>query len=143
MIEWTYTIEEPTAIEAASSVDDTELLPIRDLALDSDGDLEVPLRIVSGVEAIAQRLRIRLSIWFGEWFLDTREGIKYIEQVLADPRVSATSVKALLSDVILSSVGISAIQSMDVSISARVLSISFVALTKGGSVLFLGGYNRG
>ena len=55
---------------------------MRSLALDPlTGDLALAggrLSLVEGVEAVAQRLRGRLSLWAGEWFADTSLGVPYL-----------------------------------------------------------------
>lgn len=59
--------------------------PVSDFALTGDGDLEITrghLRVVTGTEAIAQRLRTRLKLFRGEWFLDTLQGVPYHDFVL-------------------------------------------------------------
>lgn len=54
---------------------------MRDLALDPlTGDLAVTghaLALTSGAEAVAQRLRLRLALWRGEYILDQGVGIPY------------------------------------------------------------------
>lgn len=56
-----------------------------DFALTGDGDLEITrghLRVVTGTEALAQRLRVRLKLFRGDWFLDVRQGVPYHDFVL-------------------------------------------------------------
>lgn len=40
------------------------------------------IRLTSGAEQVAQRMKIRLLLFRGEWFLDVRAGIPYYQQVL-------------------------------------------------------------
>lgn len=59
-----------------------------DWAIDlNTGDLIFPLRYTTGVEAVAQAIRIRLLVCRGEWFLDLDNGVPY----LAREGVPATS----------------------------------------------------
>ena len=55
---------------------------MRTLALDPvTGDLVIASgrpTLVEGADAVAQKLRLRLSIWQGEWFADTLVGIPYL-----------------------------------------------------------------
>jgi hypothetical protein len=53
----------------------------RDLALTASGDLDPTNggRMVEGQEAIAQRLKIRLRTFAGEYFLDTDLGLPWLE----------------------------------------------------------------
>lgn len=58
---------------------DFKLDPItHDLVFDDNGDL---VR-VEGVEEIAQRARIRLRTFLGEWFMDARVGMPYFQRIL-------------------------------------------------------------
>jgi hypothetical protein len=54
---------------------------VRDLAIDPiSGDLSVvngAASLTSGAQAVAQRLKIRLGLWQGEYQLDQRVGIPY------------------------------------------------------------------
>lgn len=49
-----------------------------DLALGLDGDLEVPGRFISGREQVAQRIRLRLGLFRGEYMLDSRKGLDFL-----------------------------------------------------------------
>lgn len=44
-----------------------------------DGDLPVVTQYITGPEAIAQRIQIRLNTWRGEWFADQRIGQPWLE----------------------------------------------------------------
>lgn len=58
---------------------------MRDLALiENDNNLEVSafdLRVVSGSLYVANKLRIRLKTFRGEWFLNTNVGLPYFEEI--------------------------------------------------------------
>lgn len=43
-------------------------------------DLYLPLRFSRGVAAVAQRVRIRMQFFRGEWFLDLDRGVPYLER---------------------------------------------------------------
>src|SRR5690554_2894741 len=43
-----------------------------------DGDLPLVTRRITGVELIAQRIRIRLRTFLGEWLLDRRVGLPFL-----------------------------------------------------------------
>lgn len=49
-----------------------------DIALDSTGRLAV----VTGAEALRQKLETRLRLYRGEWFLDTSSGVPYLQRIL-------------------------------------------------------------
>ena len=43
-----------------------------------DGDV----LLINNAERVAQQILITLRFWLGEWFLDTKDGIPYLEYVL-------------------------------------------------------------
>ena len=43
-----------------------------------DGDV----LLIDNAERVAQQILITLRFWLGEWFLDTKDGIPYLEYVL-------------------------------------------------------------
>ena len=53
---------------------------LSDLMINSDGDLELlnnDLKIITGVEALEQKLEIELSFLKNDWFLNVEKGIDY------------------------------------------------------------------
>lgn len=56
-----------------------------DARLDANGDLAIPSSWVRGVEAVAQRVRVRLSTWRGEWGLDVDAGVPFEAWIQARP----------------------------------------------------------
>lgn len=50
-----------------------------DVALREDGELVLPPRWISGRELVAQRMRIRLRTFAGDYILDRSQGLAYIE----------------------------------------------------------------
>lgn len=55
------------------------------LALNSDGDLSIDNNVfsfVSGIDYVAQCLKIRLQFFLGEWFLNTNIGVPYFQSIL-------------------------------------------------------------
>ena len=112
-----------------------------DLKLDENGDLEIgpdgDLIIVTGIDAIRQHLRIRLQFFRGEWFLDTRLGIPYFEEVLIKaPDLNV--VQSLLREAIRETPGVISITSFDLDFDGvtRKLSLDFRALTEEGPFRF-------
>ena len=64
-----------------------------DLHLDGTGNLAV----VSDAEAVGQHVRQRLKTYSGEWFLDTRAGVTWLDDVLGqsyDPSLAEALIKA-------------------------------------------------
>lgn len=57
-----------------------------DLKLDSGGDLDTTngeITLVNGADAMAQQGRIRLRMFLGEWHLDQRQGMPWLQLILA------------------------------------------------------------
>lgn len=40
------------------------------------------LMVIDAAERVSQQIVIQLRFWYGEWFLDTSDGIPYLERVL-------------------------------------------------------------
>mgnify|MGYP000879999910 FL=1 len=111
---------------------------MRSLALDPvTGDLAVSggrLALVSGVEAVRQRLKTRLSLWRGEWVLDRTVGVPYLTQVLG--KIPRSTVEAVLRSVITTCPGVARLDTFALTVDeasreAR-LTVS-VTTTDGGS----------
>lgn len=139
-VSFLYSITPPAAVAGTSAPTTLEDSGFKDLALDiSTWDLELPPRLITGADMIAQRIGIRFKFWLGEWFLDTREGVPYIEQVLvANPDLSL--IRALFRRVITSTPGVKRVESLDLSFdrAARTLVVgSFRATLIDGSTLAL------
>lgn len=107
-----------------------------DLALDQTNfDLDVSrddLFFFTGPDAIAQHLKIRLRLYRGEWFYDTRVGIPYYGTILVkNPNIPA--VRDIYRRAIESTPGVERLDDLDLNLNAstRVLSVSFSAKLEG------------
>jgi len=58
-------------------------------ARDVDNELEIPLRLVSGLDAVAVGARTRVGMFAGEWFMDLDAGIPYLPDGVAIPEREA------------------------------------------------------
>lgn len=109
-----------------------------DFALDSTGDLDMSsndLTLISGADAIAQHLRIRLRIFQGEWFRDLRVGIPYYQRVLLkNPQLIA--VQGMFRRAITTTPGVLELQRFELAYGAaeRKLTLTFSALLEGEDV---------
>ncbi|AGC35718.1 baseplate wedge subunit [Rhizobium phage RHEph06] len=68
-----------------------------DLFLDSTHSLAV----VQDAAAVGQHVRQRLMTFYGEWFLDTEAGVKWLAQIMGkayDPALAEAVVKAEVFD---------------------------------------------
>lgn len=94
---------------------DPASLPLADLKIDdATGDMVLPPVLAVGVDAVRQRLLIRLKFFRGEWFLDLRQGLPYYEQVLVKTP-SLPLVESVFRRAILSTPGVLSIQKMSVT----------------------------
>lgn len=70
------------------------------------------LILIDNAERVAQQVLITLRFWLGEWFLDTREGVPYLEYILVkNPNMS--HIKQILTEKINSVDGVNSIVSLD------------------------------
>lgn len=70
------------------------------------------LILIDNAERVAQQVLITLRFWLGEWFLDTREGVPYLEYILVkNPNMS--HIKQILTEKINSVDGVNSIVSLE------------------------------
>ena len=104
-----------------------------DLKLDSQHDLlfkDGKLVLVGGANLVAQRIKITLLTFLGEWFMDTTIGVPYLEQVLIKP-ADKTKLENIFRKKILSVDGVKKILSIDTLINRaeRTLQVEFTVET--------------
>ena len=109
-----------------------------DFKLDADGNLDLStndLQLVTGADAIAQHLLIRLRMFRGEWFLDRRIGIPYFQSILVKSP-NLTAVRGIYRTAITSTPGVIRVEkfSLDFERSTRELQVPFSALLDGEEV---------
>jgi hypothetical protein len=111
-----------------------------DLLLDDTWDLEVgatDLSMVTGADGVRQHLAQRLKTFAGEWFLDRRIGVPYLQQVMVknpDPVVLDSAFKAE----IIATPGIEELMAFELAMdaAARQLQLSFVAQSIEGPIIY-------
>lgn len=107
------------------------------LALTALGELEIPYRIITGTEAIAQRLWIRLNFFRAEWFLNRLEGVPYYSAILGQKPIKNV-VEPIFRQVILDTPGISDIVSLTFLPSdkaKRQYALDFAAKAETGDII--------
>lgn len=82
----------------------------RDLALGADGG---PVAVYDA-EAIAQHVRQRLGTYFGEWFLDTSCGVRWIQDIFGR-QYSPDLATAIVKREILNTEGVTGIDTFSIS----------------------------
>lgn len=111
---------------------------MKDLLLDLlENDLRVDtfnLSLVDGLDYIRQKLQIRLQFFYGEWFLDTTQGIKYFDEIfIKNPTLSR--VQSILKAAITDTPGVNELLKMECSIdnARRKLLVTFTVNTTYGN----------
>ena len=90
-----------------------------DLKLDGTGDLDITnnkLSLVGGIDYIEQSWGIRLRTILGEWFLDQRIGIPYLQHILVKGP-NWTLIRSIFRQATYSVSGIKEIDSLEMSLS--------------------------
>lgn len=85
-----------------------------ELALDAAGDLDLRdgrLRLIKGPEALIQRLRCRLRIFRGDWFLDDTWGLPWFQSILGRSR-GLVAVRSVLRQAVLTTPGVASVGAM-------------------------------
>lgn len=109
-----------------------------DFAMTDDGDIDLStndLRLVTGADAVAQHLRIRLRLIKGEYFLDTRVGIPYYSQIwVKNPNIGA--VNNVFRRAIVTTPGVESLERLDnvFDASRREYTLTFSAKLEGEDV---------
>lgn len=97
------------------------------LAVDSLGNLALPLRSVSGIEAVRVRVLVRLQTQLGTWLTDTSKGLP-IEEWTGGPGFgkgpSAEEAAAVVRAQLETITGVREVQSVDATRSASALTIT-------------------
>jgi hypothetical protein len=112
-----------------------------DFALGADGDLLLTstgdVSAVTGRDAVAQHVRVRLRFIKGECFADLRLGFPWRQEVLGVKNPNLDRIRALVRRTIETTPGIREVNELALSHDrrARRLTVSFRATTKEGGVI--------
>lgn len=108
---------------------DIKLDPVtHDLDLSSGG-----LGLITGDEAVKQKLSIRLRFVLGEWFLDQRIGVPYFESVFVK-NPDEGRIRDIFRQTVLTTPGVSDLRELLVTLgSDRILRVTFIAVLDSGS----------
>ena len=90
-----------------------------------DGDLPARPTFIDGAALVAQRLRIRLGMWRGEWLLDASQGIDYLS-ILSQKPPDLDGIGDLFRAEIQATEGVDRVEDLAVTFDAdtRTLSLS-------------------
>lgn len=108
-----------------------------DLALHiGSGDLVLhdnDLLLIDDAERVAQQILITLRFWLGEWFLDSRDGVPYLEYILIK-NPNKAHIRQILTEKISGVEGVEAVTDMKLAINnqSRELAVMYTARTAYG-----------
>lgn len=110
-----------------------------DLKIDpTTGDLDLSsgtVELVTGIDAIAQNLRIRLQMFKGEWHLDERQGMPYFQEILGQKYKPALLIP-IFQEAILETAGVIAIKSFSLDfVDRRQVQLDFTVQVDTGELL--------
>ena len=85
---------------------------------------ELQFAVVDGLEATRQRVEQRLRFLLGEWFLNTRRGIPYLQEIIGATYDEAL-VKQILNNEILLDDEVTSISDVQVSLDFRTRALRY------------------
>ena len=100
-----------------------------DLDINPEGDL----LLIDNAERIGQQIKITLQFWFQEWFLDTTQGIPYLEYIcIKNPNLQ--HIRQIFREAIQSVPDVDSVTELTLSVNAkeRILSVTYTANTSAG-----------
>ena len=98
-----------------------------------NGPLTTANLTVDPASVVAQRLRIRLQTFLGEWFLQTSYGIPYFQRTLGK-KTSKTAVDRIFQEQILQERGVRELVSFSSTLQNRQYAMSFRVRALNGDV---------
>ena len=93
------------------------------------------LIIIGNAEQIAQQIKCRLQFWLGEWFLDNRKGLPYLDDVIIK-KYSLQQIRAIFKAQIIAIEGVEKVNSLtlDLNRKTRILEVDFEVTTSYGLI---------
>ena len=88
---------------------------VHDVQLDNNGDIPIRTAYITGPDLVRQRIRIRLNTWRGEWFLDQRLGLPFLEWKQQKPP-DVDVIRALIQREIRTTPGVVGVANLEVSL---------------------------
>jgi len=86
-----------------------------DVQLDNNGDIPIRTAYITGPDLVRQRIKIRLNTWRGEWFLDQRLGLPFLEWKQQKPP-DVNVIRALIQREIRTTPGVVGVANLEVSL---------------------------
>ena len=101
--------------------------------------------MIDNAERVAQQILITLRFWLGEWFLNTTDGVPYLEYILVK-QPNMAHIRQILTEQIQSVEGVKAVTNMELTFDRRErhLLVEYTADTDYGLVTdkAILGYNK-
>lgn len=112
--------------------------PVRDLALDADGDAELTsgaLRLtdVASGENVQQRLRVRLRLWRGDYVLNRRVGIPFRSWLGQKGDAAVALAEAVMRRAVATCPGVGRVDAFGFALEGRTARVSFEVTTDTGA----------
>lgn len=81
--------------------------------------------LINSPETVAQAIKTRFLLWYGQWFLDTTEGTPWIQSVLGKQKPETYNLA--IRQRILETRGVNSIQSFDTTLNTSSRRVVFTA----------------
>ena len=81
--------------------------------------------LTNSPEAVAQAIKTRFLLWYGQWFLDTTEGTPWIQSVLGKQRPEVYNLA--IRQRIMETSGVSAINDFNTTVNTTTRRVTFTA----------------
>lgn len=78
--------------------------------------------MIDNSERVAQQIQITLRFWLGEWFLNTTDGVPYLEYILVK-QPNMAHIRQIITEQIQSVEGVKAVTDMELTFDQRERSL--------------------
>ncbi|WP_034946134.1 thioredoxin domain-containing protein [Erwinia oleae] len=96
---------------------------------DADGDYTFgqgdDTWLINSPEAVAQAVKTRFLLWYGQWFLDTKEGTPWVQSVLGKQKPETYNLA--IRKRILETPGVNSITAFDTNLNTSSRRVIFTA----------------
>jgi hypothetical protein len=93
--------------------------------IDQNGEIKT----LTGLSALRQKLKQRLSLFLGTWFLDSSRGVPYFTEILTKP-VDSGFVASIISEEIKKEPEVTEIVSLEIDFEANTRKLTYKANLK-------------
>ena len=92
----------------------------------ASGDISIPVQTVDGIESVRQRVVQRLQMFRGEYYLDTRQGVPYIDDILKH-QYDENLARRVVTDAILSVEDVVSVSDVALNFNADTRTLSWTS----------------